>query len=59
MSLPGCTWHYGFNYTGIVLQKLKNQELFLTMEINIRGVTSGVLGNRYKESSGKKKDYSK
>ena len=53
VSLPGCTWQYGLNYTGINLQTLQNKNMILTFENNIRGGISSVMGDRYVKSDEK------
>ena len=49
-SLPGYTWECGLKYTGIKLQTLLDKDLILTLENNIRGGISSVMGNRYVKS---------
>ena len=55
VSLPGYTWECGLNYTGINLQTLQDKDLILTLETNIRGGISSVMGDRYVKSDDKKK----
>ena len=55
VSLPGCTWLCGLKYTGINLQTLQDKDLFLTLENNIRGGISSVMGDRYVKSDELKK----
>ena len=55
-SLRGYTWEYGLKYTGINLQTLQDKDLFLTLENNIRGGISSVMGNRYVKSTENKKN---
>ena len=53
VSLPGYTWQCGLKYTGINLQTL--QDMILTLEKNIRGGISSVMGDRYVKSDENKK----
>ena len=46
LSLPGYTWQSALKNTGIHLQTLRDKGLLLTLEINIRGGISSVLGDR-------------
>ena len=46
VSLPGYTWECGLKYTGINLQTLQDKDLILTLENNIRGGISSVMGDR-------------
>ena len=55
VSLPGYTWECGLNYTGINLQTLQDKDSILTLEINIRGGISSVMGDRYVKSDEHKK----
>ena len=55
VSLPGYTWQCGLKYTGINLQTLQDKDLILTLENNIRGGISSVLGDKYIESDENKK----
>ena len=57
VSLPGCTWECGLKYTGINLQTLKDNDLILALENNIRGGISIVMGDRYVKSNENKKVY--
>ena len=50
VSLPGYTWQCGVQYTGINLQTLQYEDLTLTLEINIHGGISSVMGDRYVKS---------
>ena len=50
VSLPGYTWQCGSKYTGINLQTLQDKDLFLTLENNISGGISSVMGDRYVET---------
>ena len=49
-SLPGYTWKAGLKLTSIKLDFIKDKEILLLPENNIRGGISSVLGNRYIES---------
>ena len=53
--MPGYTWECGLKYTGINLQTLQDKALILTLENNIRGGISSVMGDRYVKSDEKKK----
>ena len=55
VSLPGYTWECGLKYTGINLQTLQDKDLILTLENNIRGGISSVMGERYVKSDDDKK----
>ena len=55
VSLPGYTWECGLKYTGINLQTLQDKDLGLTLENNIRGGISSVMGDRYVKSDENKK----
>ena len=55
VSLPGYTWQCGLKYTGINLQTLQDTDLILTLENNIRGGISSVMGDRYVKSDENKK----
>ena len=55
VSLPGYTWQCGKNYTDIKLQTIQDKDLILTLENNIRGGISSVMGNRYVKSDENKK----
>ena len=55
VSLPGYTWECGLKYTGINLQTLQDKDLILTLENNIRGGVSSVMGDRYVKSDENKK----
>ena len=50
-SLPGYTWKVGLKQTKIKLDFIKEKELLLLLENNIRGGISSVMGDRYVESS--------
>ena len=58
VSLPSYTWRCCLRYTGINLQTLQYKDLILTLENNIRGVISSVMGDRYVKSDEKKILYS-
>ena len=49
-SLPGFTWKAGLKITKFELGFIKDKELLLLLENNIRGGISSVLGPRYIES---------
>ena len=49
-SLPGYTWKAGLKITKIKLDSIKDKELLLLLENNIRGGNSSVMGPRYNES---------
>ena len=55
VSLPGYTWQCGLEYTGINLPSLRDKDMILLLENNIRGGISSVMGNRYVKSDGNKK----
>ena len=55
MSVPGYTWQCGSNYTGINLQKLQDKNLISTLENNIRGGMSIVMGDHYAKTDENKK----
>ena len=55
VSLPGYTWKCGLKYMGINLQTLQDKDLISTLENNIRGGISSVMGDRYVKSDKKKK----
>ena len=55
VSLPGYTWECGLKYTGINLQTLQDKDLILTLENNIRGGISSLMGDRYVKSDENKK----
>ena len=50
-SLPGCTWKAGLKLTKIKLDFIKNKQLLLLLENNIRGGISSVMGPRFIESN--------
>ena len=50
VSLLGYTWHCGLKYTGINLQTLQDKDSILTLENNLRGGKSSVMGDRYEKS---------
>ena len=50
VSLPGYTWECGLKYTGLNLKTLQDEDFVLTLESNIRGGISSVMGNRYVKS---------
>ena len=49
-SLPGYTWKAGLKLTNIKLDYIKDKELLLLLDNNIRGGISSVMGPRYIES---------
>ena len=55
VSLPGFTWQCGLKFTGINLQTLQDKDLLLTLENNIRGGVSAVMGDTYVQSDEHKK----
>ena len=50
-SLPGYTWKAGLKLTNIKLDFIKDKQLLLQLENNIRGGISSVMGPRYIESN--------
>ena len=55
VSLPGYIWQCGMKYTNIKLQTLQDRDLILTLEDNIRGGISSIMGDRYVQSDDNKK----
>ena len=55
VSLPGYTWQCGMKYTHIKLRTLQDKDLILTLENNIRGGISSIMGDRYVQSDENKK----
>ena len=55
VSLPGYTWEFRLKYTGINIRTLQDKDLVLTLEKNIRGGLSSVMGDRYVKSDENKK----
>ena len=55
VSLPSYTYQCASKYTDIKLQTLQDEDLTLTLENNIRGGISSVLGDRYVKSDDNKK----
>ena len=51
---PGYTWKAGLKLTIIKLDFIKDKELSLHLENNIRGGVSSVMGDRYVQSDDKK-----
>ena len=49
-SLPGYTWKAGLKITKIKLDFIKDKEILILLENNIRGRISSVMGPRYIES---------
>ena len=54
-SLPGYTWKAGLKLTKIKLDFIKDKQLLLLLENNIRGGISSVMGPRFIESNEKTK----
>ena len=50
-SLPGYTWKAGLKLTQIQLDFIKDKDLLLLLENNIRGGISSVMGDRFVESN--------
>ena len=50
-SLPGYTWKAGLKLTKIKLDFIKDKDLLLLLENNIRGGISSVMGDRFVESN--------
>ena len=57
VGLPSYTWQCGLKYTGINLQTLQDKDLNLTLENNIRGGMSSVMGDKYVKSDKIKRYY--
>ena len=55
VSLPGYNWQCVLKYTGINLQTLKDKDMILLLENNIRGGISSVMGDRYVQSDENKR----
>ena len=55
VSLRGFIWQCGLKYTALNLQTLQDKDLILTLEMNIRGGISSVMGDRYVELDQTKK----
>ena len=55
VSLLGYTWQCGMKYTDIKFRTLRDKDLILTLEKNIRGGISNVMGDRYLKSDENKK----
>ena len=55
VSLPGYTWECGLKYTGVNLQTLQDKDSILTLENNIRGGISSVMGDCYVKSDENRK----
>ena len=49
-SLPGYTWKAGLKLTNIKLDFIKDKELLILLENNIRGGISSVMGDRHVQS---------
>ena len=56
VSLLSYTWRCCLRYTGINLQTLHYKDLILTLENNIRGGISSVMGDRYVKLDENKKN---
>ena len=50
VSLPGYTWQCGLKYTWLNLPTLQDKDLILTLDNNIRGRISSIMGDRYVKS---------
>ena len=50
VSLPGYTCQCGMKYTNLKLQTVQDEDLILTLEINIGGGITRIMGDRYKQS---------
>ena len=50
-SLPGYTWKAGLKLTNKKLDLIKDKDLLLLLENNIRGGISSVMGHRFVESN--------
>ena len=50
-SAPGYTWKAGLKLTNITLDFMKDKELLLLLENNIRGGISSIFGDRFVESN--------
>ena len=57
MSLPGFTWQCALKYTGIKLQKTKDQDPFLTRGKDMHGGISGLMVDRFVESTENRKSF--
>ena len=55
MSLPAYTYQCALKYTDIKLQTLQDKDLILSIENNVRGGISSVMGGRYVKSNENKK----
>ena len=55
LSLPGCKWQCGFNYTDNKLQTLQDRDMFILPENNIHGGLSSVMGDTDIKSNDRKK----
>ena len=55
--MPGYTWKDGLKQTKIKLDFIKEKELLLLLENNIRGGISSIMGDRYVESGENKQIY--
>ena len=50
-SLPGYTWKAGLKLTNIKFEFIKDKDLLLLLENNIRGGISSVMGDQFIESN--------
>ena len=55
VSLPAYTWQCGLKFTRLNIQTLRDKDMILLLENNIRGGISSVMGNRYVKSDENKK----
>ena len=55
VSLSGSTWQCALKQMGIKLQTLRDRDLYLTLENNVRGKISSVVGYRYVKSNENRK----
>ena len=55
ISLPGYTYQCALKYTDVKLQTLQDKDLIFSLENNIRGGISSVLGHRYVKPDDNKK----
>ena len=55
VSLLRHTWQCALKYTGKILRALQDKDIFSTVEYNIRGGISSVMGDRYVKSIENKK----
>ena len=55
VSVPGFIWQFGLKHTGVNLPTLRDEEIVLLLEKNLRGGISSVMGDRYVKSDEKEK----